>query len=334
MGRLKEKNRFSWLGFFLAVILVVALIPVAGQAAEDKSAEEGDATGTDPRDFSPKFMPYFYYTKLENDLEVTQFNLFGMYAFTPRFALTYDLPIIKELDYSDVDAFQQFQQGGPGGTIPPIGGQPGLGGGLPFDDIEDDGDVIGAGDLNLRFFVAPQSWRWSYMGGKKSASIFPVIETTLPTATNDVIGGEAWILSPGLTLVFDMPIESPPFGLGFFAMMNFYDFDAVKDEKRIHTSRFRGRWFWMQPLSKPASMINPDDTSYHIFDLTGFYLLTEFQPIYDFNASDFDLWIGPELGKILKEGQIFYVKPGWGIDNEGGSGDRDFSLEIGFRYFM
>ena len=49
--------------------------------------------------------------------------------------------------------------------------------------------------------------------------------------------------------------------------------------------------------------------------------------------SDFDFWFGPEFGKILKDGQIFYVKPGWGVDNDGG-GDRDFSLEIGFRYFM
>ena len=42
-------------------------------------------------------------------------------------------------------------------------------------------------------------------------------------------------------------LKNPPFGLGFFAMMNFYDFDVFKDRRRSYTSRFRGRWFWMQP---------------------------------------------------------------------------------------
>ncbi len=319
----------SRLFVMLCVIALASfcLAPATGAlAAQD---EGGDATGTDPRDFSSKFMPYYYYTELENDLQVTQFNLFGMYAFNPKFALTYDLPVVKEIDYSDVAGFKNLDPG----NLPPIGNLPGMGGGLPFDDLEDDGDVIGIGDLNLRFFVASDDWKWTFMNGKKSMSLFPVLETTLPTANNDVLGGEAWILSPGITWVTDMPFESPPLGLGFLALMNFFDFDAVRDNKAPDTTRFRGRWFWMQPLSMPASMIDPTDTGYHFFDLTGLYLLTEFQPIYDFEADDFDFWVGPEFGKILKDGQIFYVKPGWGIDNDGG-GDRDFSLEIGFRYFM
>jgi hypothetical protein len=89
----------------------------------------------------------------------------------------------------------------------------------------------------------------------------------------------------------------------------------------------------MQPLSKPAHMENPDNDSLQIFNLAGLYLLTEFQPVYDFREDEFSLWVGPELGKILKDGVIAYLKPGWGIDNTE-PGDREFTFEIGFRYFM
>ena len=322
---------------FLTVCLLIPFVtlPIIPFSLSTALADEvKDNTGTDPRDFSPKFMPYYRYTELENDLEVQEFTLFGMYAFTPKFALTYEWPIAKEIDYSDVSEFKQFKQSGGGSDLPPIGNQPGGGGGLPLNDLEDDGDVVGMGDLNLRFFNQIDSWRFKFMDGQKNFSFFPVIETTLPTATKDVLGGEAWILSPGLTVVTDMPFKSPPLGLGFFAMMNFYDFDAFKDNRREDTSRFRGRWFWMQPLSMPGHVKNPGDTSLHIFDLAGLYLLTEFQPVYDFEEEEFSFWVGPEVGKIIKDGVIGYAKPGFGVDPDEGDGDRKFSFEVGFRYFI
>ena len=323
---------------FLTVSLLIAFasLPIIPMSLSTALADEvEDATGTDPRDFSPKFMPYYRYTELENDLEVKEFVLFGMYAFTPKFAMTYEWPMAKQIDYSDVDAYKEFKKsGGGGGDLPPVGNMPGGGGGLPFDDLDEDGDVVGMGDLNLRFFNQIDALRFTFMGGEKSFSFFPVIETTLPTATKDVLGGEAWILSPGITVVTDMPFKSPPFGLGFFAMMNFYDFDAFKDKKVAHTSRYRGRWFWMQPLSMPGHVKDPEDTSLHIFDLAGLYLLTEFQPVYDFKEDDFSFWVGPEVGKILKDGIIAYAKPGWGVEPDEGDGDRKFSFEVGFRYFI
>jgi len=321
---------------FLTICLLIAfaflsIIPMSLSTALADEVE--DATGTDPRDFSPKFMPYYRYTELENDLEVKEFVLFGMYAFTPKFAMTYEWPLAKQIDYSDVDAYKKFKKSGSGSDLPPIGNMPGGGGDIPFDDLDSDGDVVGMGDLNLRFFLQIDSWRFRFMD-EKNFSIFPVIETTLPTATEDVLGGEAWILSPGITVVTDMPFKSPPLGLGFFAMMNFYDFDAFKDNRREDTSRFRGRWFWMQPLSMPGHVKNPGDASLHIFDLAGLYLLTEFQPVYNFEEDDFSFWVGPELGKIIKDGVIGYAKPGFGVDPDEGDGDRKFSFEVGFRYFI
>lgn len=321
---------------FISVLLAIGLLfccPVLESPVFAADDMVQDATGTDPRDFSSKFMPYYRYMELENGVEVNMSTVFGMHAFNPRFAMTYEWAVAMETDYSDVDEFKQFKQGIPqDGDLPHIGPDPGRGGGLPFADLlEDDGDVTGVGDLNLRFFLRPEQWEWRFWGGEKSASVMPVLEATFPTATEDLLGDESMILSPGVTYVTDMPFESPPLGLGFLALMNFYDFDIFKDNSRSHTSRFRGRWFWMQPLSMPAFMKDPNDADYHFFDLSGLYLLTEAQPVYDFRESDFSFWVGPELGKIVKEGTIFYIKPGWGIDNDN-PGDREFTFEVGVRY--
>ncbi|MCH7566226.1 MAG: hypothetical protein IH787_00940 [Nitrospirae bacterium] len=56
---------------------------------------------------------------------------------------------------------------------------------------------------------------------------------------------------------------------------------------------------------------------------------------YDFEADDdqFSLWLAPELGILLAKNFVVYAKPGWGIINDAQT-DRDFTFEIGFRYFM
>ncbi len=249
-----------------------------------------DDTGTDPRDFRNKFMPYYRFTELGNDVEVQEFVLFGLYAITPKFAMTYEWPIYKNIEW-DVEMF--------GGAS--------------------DGDVSSIGDLNLRFFYKPDGWSGKYKGSDKGWSLMPVLETTLPTAQHDVIGGNNWIIAPGFAWVTDLP-GGPPFGLGFFAMMNFYDTNAWRDDGQEWTSRYRGRWFWMQPLSKPGPGL-----------MDGIYLLTELQPVYDFNNDDFDLWLAPELGKMISESTVIYAKPGWSIvDRE--EDDREFTFELGFRF--
>ncbi len=327
------KRFFGFSVFTCMAILGVMIFSNPIVFAQDEGFVSEDASGNDPREFSSKFMPYYRYTELENDLEVNEFTLFGFFAFNARFGMTYEWAVAKEVDYSDVDEFKQFQAGGGGGGLPPIGPNPGGGGGLPLNDLEDDGDVVGMGDLGLRFFLRPKQLEWSFMEGKKNFSLMPLVEFTVPTATKDVLGGETFVVSPGFVLVFDLPFEKPPFGLALFAMMNFYDFDAWKDKRRDDVSRFRGRWFYLQPLSKPAFVDNPEDKSFHIFDLSGLYLMPEMQPVYDFEEDEFSFWIAPEVGKILRDGTVFYAKPGWGVDNSE-DGDREFTFEVGFRYFM
>ncbi len=325
----------SWKLLALTLMTVLGLILLSGSyvVAGDEGFTSNDASGNDPREFSSKFLPYYRYTELENDLEVNEFTLFGFFAFNPRFGMTYEWPIAKEVDYSDVSEFKAFQAGGGDSGLPPIGENPGGGGDIPFSDLEDDGDVVGIGDLGLRFFLRPRQLEWGYMNDTKNFSIMPLVEFTVPTANKDVLGGEAFIASPGVVLVFDLPFEKPPLGLAFIAMMNFFDFDVWKDKSREDTRRFRGRWFYMQPLTMPAFMKNPEDKSFHIFDTSGLYLMPEFQPVYDFEEEQFNFWVAPEVGKILREGTIVYAKPGWGVMNSDDS-EREFTFEFGFRYFM
>jgi hypothetical protein len=265
----------------LALAGVLVVIFFATPAFAEK-AEQEDTTGTDPRAFSSKFMPYYLYTELENGVIVNQFDLFGMHAFSSKIVMMYDWPVFKDLDYI--------------------------------------GSTTGFGDLNLRFLYKPDTWAGNYREEGKSWNLMPGIELNLPTASDDVLGTDTTTVAPMLTFVTDLP-GGPPFGLGFLVLMNVYDFDVDKGGAGSDVEQFRGRWLWMQPLSKPGP--NPGD---------GLYMLTEFQPVYNFRTDDFDFWFGPELGKIIKDGQIIYIKPGVGFDRD--QDDRKFTLEIGYRYFF
>lgn len=304
----------------VSIMLMLAVVMVLGPEAalaqeEEVDITKKDQTGTDPRGFGWKFMPYYWYGEMDNDLVVNEFHLFGMIPFAQRVAMTYDWPMAKEIDYSDVPQFKAFSALPPSQT-PGVGG-----GGVPFDDLDSDGDTTGMGDLNLRFFWMPKALDTKFKqpfgpnkGKDGNMNFLFGAETTLPTATEDVLGNGAWITSPMFVFVIDTPT------FGFLAAMNFYDFDAFKDKGRPDTSRYRGRWFLLQPLTKPGPWYG------------GIYLMPEFQPIYDFENSEFSLWIGPEVGKILAPGRILYAKPGFGIDPE--ASDREITLEVGFRWFF
>jgi hypothetical protein len=273
--KMKKKTRhykiFGDCSVLLIVIFGLGLASSSALAAEDKS-------GTDPRDFASKFMPYYINTELVNGVKIDQMNLFGLFAFDKDFAITYDIPITVELDAP----------------------------GLPKKNA--------MGDLGLRFFYKPGSTQF-----KESSHMFGA-EFKFPTASDDVIGTEVTIASPMYVYVKNVQITGP----GFLAMMNFYDFDAFGSDPVTKVSKYRGRWFAMIPLAKPGPNF-----------LDGWYLLPELQPVYDFEADDdaFSLWLAPELGKLVADNFVMYAKPGWGIINDAQT-DRDFTFEIGFRYFM
>jgi len=178
--------------------------------------------------------------------------------------------------------------------------------------------AIGMGDVSLKFLANLRSLDFFYgEGKKKSGTIVVGTDFILPTATSEYLAGNSFKIAPILGVVVDMPAH------GFFAMLNLYYFDVYKTEAAPKTSMYVGRYFYMQPLTPPGKWWGL------------FFLMAEFQPIYDFEADQFSFWIGTELGKIISVGNVAYVKPGWGIDNNNpAKTDRKFSFEAGWRYFF
>jgi hypothetical protein len=266
-----------------------------------------DWTGTDPRDFNTKFMPYYRYVETENDIKVNLVTLLGVVKFTNKLAVGYEIPVAKSIDITDTAA---FQSGNPSALLPPGGGPDIPAGGIPFTPGGGDGSVSGLGDAIFRLLYKPD-----WMKGFLNSSWIYGAEVTVPTATNEVLGAESFIVAPMLTWVWDTPFH------GFIAAMNFYEFDAFKDNSREDVRRYRGRVILMQPLSQPGP---------GVFD--GIYMLAESQPVYDFENDEFSFWIAPELGKNIGEGNIIYTKLGWGVDPE--ESERKFTFEMGWRYIF
>jgi hypothetical protein len=251
-----------------------------------EKAVQSNKTGADPRDFSLKWMPYYRYTELKNGMKQQDLTAFGTVPFTPQLGMFFEVPVAQYRDFSDVP-------GVPQGT-----------------------DAIGLGDTDLKFLYKSEALEFTYgKGGEKRGNVLLGTDFLFPTATDDKLGGDALLFAPILGFVFDMPFH------GFFAALNLYYFDVYKKDTAPDTSRYVGRWFYMQPLTPPGPWWG------------GFYIMPEVQPIYDFKTKDFSFWIGPELGKMFAPGKIGYIKPGWGISNSE-STDRKFTFEAGFRWFF
>lgn len=281
---MKPINQFVHIA---AVSLVAFGLATPGAVAQEGAEEGIGETGTDPRDFADKFMPYYRYTELENGLEQQEVVMFGLMAFSPKLAMTYEIPLVRQVDFRGTSLFD-----------------PGTGTCTGLTDCR----PTGMGDMNLRFIYNPDL---EFLGG----DLLFGTQFDLPTATDDSLGNEQLVVSPLIVWVRDLGFWPAPGA--FFAAMNFYQVDAFGDDNSEKVQQYLGRFFFMLPLHP-----------------SGIYALPEVQAIYDFDDDHFSLWIGPEFGKLLAPGRILYVKPGWGIDPDAIAGDRDFSLEVGFRYFF
>ncbi|MHC4153162.1 MAG: hypothetical protein ACYSSP_13845 [Planctomycetota bacterium] len=273
---MKRYSKFLGMSYFIVSLVVVFCFAMLF-ASPVLAVEKG--TGTDPRDFSNKFMPYHLYINLENDMEIHETHLFGLYAITPKFAITYDLPVVKNIDWDKSDS------------------------GLPM-DLEE----TGMGDLNLRVFATLGEEKFLGMSWLAGAEI------NLPTHTEDALGSDQMTAGPMLVNVYDATFLPMPGA--FLAMMHITNFDIYGDDDEDDVALYKGRWFFMTPLNEKHKI----------------YSLVEMQPIYDFEDDEFSFWIAPEFGKMFSWGPV-YVKPGWGIDNNEET-DREFTFEIGLRYFM
>ena len=70
--------------------------------------------------------------------------------------------------------------------------------------------------------------------GGTSHSLMPLLETTFPTASEDVLDSQTLILSPAIVYVQDIKLLSP----GFIAAMNFLDIDGWRDDSVEGTFRY------------------------------------------------------------------------------------------------
>jgi hypothetical protein len=198
---------------------LACLLPASARAqqqAEEKVAE----TGTDPRDFAPKFMPYYRFTELENGLEQQDFVMFGLVPLTPKVALTYEVPVAQERDITNVS-----------GPLP-----------------EGDKTRTGVGDSNIRILAKTGNWA----GGDWLAGV----QFDLPTATKDELASNQLNVGPMVTYIRDLKFWPGPGA--FFALMNFYFFDVFDNSDPLdpsknspYVSMYVGRWFFMLPLTNP-----------------------------------------------------------------------------------
>jgi hypothetical protein len=254
------------------------------QAAKEEKIEKAvqeDKTGTDPRAFTDKWTPFYRFTELENGLIQQSLTAYGTLGFSPRVGMFYEVPLSVHTD-------------------------------LPGPAQES----IGMGDIKLTFAVKPKAWEWTYgKDGEKQGNVMWGTDLTFSTATDDVAGGNSFLFAPMVVVVLDMPFY------GFLAALNLYYFDVFKGDSAPKTSKYVGRWYYMQPLTKPGPWYG------------GLFILPEFQPIYDFETNDYSSWFGLEIGKVAGEGKIAYIKPGWGIDNSEPT-DRKSTFEAGFRWFF
>ena len=294
----------------IALVAVCVMTMSFPAIAQDKGGGKVN-TGNDPRDFSSKFMPYWRYTELENGLEQRDLTIFGMWALNKNLALTYETSIGMERDITGTPACAGLPDIDCTGSVPGGGFLPN---GLP---AEGDGLEVGMGDTILRVFASTDA---EFLGG----AFLPGLQMTLPTATKDVLGSETVSGGPILTFVWDVKWWPAPGS--FFAMMNIWEFDWYKENGRDDINRYLGRWFLQLPVNKKHKL----------------YILTEFQPMYDFENDDhFSFWFGPEFGKafapsrgLFRNGGAIYFKPGLGVGPDEEFGDRDWTFEIGFRAFF
>ncbi len=289
---------------------------VAGSVAAEGGGD-AEGNGTDPRDLSAKFMPYYRFNKIDNGLESHEGVLFGLIPIKIgellgqpdyKWGITYEFPAIKYVDASGPidDVGRKISGAGGIDRIRSIATSQGITSPIPSERPDD--KVWGTGDLNMRLLIPFYQGEWFGM----PVGLLTGFEHWFPTASDDLLGTGKWQVAPHLTAVFDLAKDK---GI-FLATMNFWRTSYAGDSDRDDIERYVGRHFLNVP-----------------FGQSGYYMLAELQTICDFkNSDDWEVWIGPEFGKILKPGRILYAKPGFGIDPD--PDEREWSFEIGYRHFF
>ena len=172
----------------------------------------------------------------------------------------------------------------------------------------------GLADLIIRM---PMIWDPWILGSFRVVPLF-LPEFTLPLGSDEV-SGNTFIASPGAGVV----ISSLHSRRWWVALVHFYDIDLHKSDGSSDVERFRLRYFLQITLTKSPPI---------------FYILPEFQAVWDFETGEQNFWFAPEFGWVVKPikpghaGVVVYFKPGFGVGAKSDSFDRDVTFEIGIRW--
>ena len=151
-----------------------------------------------------------------NGVETQALTAFGLYAFTPTFAMTYEIPLGYKMDVTDTALNNGDNTCGPGGQFPPGEGLPPIT--LPV--VAGNCQESGVGDMNLRFMAT------SDVGWFNGDWIFGA-QVDLPTGTGDFLSTDQVRLAPMAAYIHDIPKWPGPGA--FYALMKVSDPEAVNE---------------------------------------------------------------------------------------------------------
>lgn len=290
-----------------------------GGGAEGEEGEEVQDNGTNPASFGFKFMPYYRYTELNNEVksieDLVLFALIDLPMISPFSALVLEWPVRKTMDFGSLA--ENFLVGIQEIPLIPCA-PPTCGGDLPApppEAIARGFDISGVGDFRLRYLQGIKMIPGEKPG--RNTVLMVGLDVMTPAASDPILGDETWYGSPIFAHIHNLDPTS------FFAFLHFYFFDwaeksgadPINQNKDI--GFYMGRFFFQKAWPK-----------------LGYYLLPELQVIYDNeSANDWSVMFMPELGKSFAAGNLgltAYIKPGWAIDGPDPA-ERRFSVEFGIR---
>ena len=148
----REVVRARYAALFTPAATEAAAIRAASaNALQDTAPPAGKPakpdTGNDPRDFSGKVMPYYRFNKLSNGMETSDFTLFGFWAWSKVWGMTYEVPLARRYDITGTKNCAGLDEGIPCFGEVGGGGTPEVPRGFP---AEGDGVEVGMGDSIFR----------------------------------------------------------------------------------------------------------------------------------------------------------------------------------------
>ncbi len=248
------------------------------------SAYTSDKTGTNPLNFQRTFQLTNEYDAVTSNAEVNFTRFRYTEAFRPDFSLRLEVPLV----------YAHATIAGNSAT----GDDDGSGSTSPSDEI--DASRFGLGDVVLKASYVP-------FADHRRGILFAA-ELAAPTASDDVLGTEKWVISPAVTYAIFLP------KMMIFAPTYKHSLSFAGDGDRNDINKGTFDFYLVKKFDKGRQWINIDPT----------YLL-DFEND-QYSGGTLRVTYGRLLGKMSGAVISGYVKPGVGV---GSDRPNDWSAEVG-----